>query len=261
MENKMLLEKDGALGWIVFNRPEKRNALNLEMWKTIPEYIEELNHDKNIRVILFRGAGNEAFVAGADISEFKELRGSVESGKKYNDTTEQAFRSIRNSIKPVIAMIRGFCIGGGCAIALNCDLRIAADDATFGIPPAKLGLSYGYENVQQVINVVGASHAKEILYTARTYHADEALRIGLIHQKVYVDELYDYTNKYAQKIAQNAPLSISAVKIAINEHLKSPEKRELQKIEDAMNLCFDSEDYKEGYTAFLEKRKPIFKGK
>ncbi|MCP5497329.1 MAG: enoyl-CoA hydratase/isomerase family protein [Leptospiraceae bacterium] len=261
MEDKILLEKDGALGWIVFNRPEKRNALNLAMWKTIPDYINELNFDTNIRVILFRGAGNEAFVAGADISEFEELRGNVESGKMYNETTENAFRAIRNSAKPVIAMIRGFCIGGGCAIALNCDLRIAADDATFAIPPAKLGLSYGYENVQQVINVIGAAYAKEMLYTARTYHADEALRIGLIHQKVYVDELREYTNKYARNIAQNAPLSISAVKIAINEHLKSPDNRDLVKIDNAMNLCFDSEDYKEGYTAFLEKRKPAFKGK
>lgn len=149
----------------------------------------------------------------------------------------------------------------GCAIALNSDLRISADNSSFALPPAKLGLAYGYENVQQVINVVGASYAREMLYTAKLYNALEAKNMGLVHQVVPVLELVEFTKKYAMKIAENAPLSVHAVKVAINEHIKAPEDRHFEKIMEAMNACYDSEDYREGYTAFLEKRKPVFKGK
>lgn len=256
----LLVQREGPLGWLTFNRPERRNAITYEMWLGIARVIGQLNADPAVRVILLRGAGEEAFVAGADISEFKDLRHDVSSGAEYTAATAAAFRALRESEKPVVAMIRGYCIGGGCAIALNCDLRVAAEDARFAIPAAKLGVGYGYENVQQVVHVVGPAFAREILYTARTYDAGEALRMGLIHQRVSVVDLERYTRSYAEGIAANAPLSVCSTKMAIDEYLRPSAERDLARIQAAMDRCFESDDYREGYTAFLEKRPPRFRG-
>ncbi|MGK5094943.1 enoyl-CoA hydratase [Deltaproteobacteria bacterium TL4] len=259
LSRKILVEKKEALGWVIFNTPERRNAISLDMWQAIPEIIEHLNQDETVRVILLKGAGEEAFVAGADISEFKELRNNLASARSYSRTTSLAFEAIRDSQKPTIAMIRGFCMGGGCAISLCCDLRIAADDAKFAIPAAKLGIAYGYENVKQVVRVVGPAYAREILYTAKTYDVQEALRMGLIHHCVSVPELASYTENYALRLSLNAPLSVAAAKICIDASLKGADA-DTDRVERIVAQCMESQDYQEGYQAFLEKRKPAFQG-
>ncbi|MBF0236802.1 MAG: enoyl-CoA hydratase/isomerase family protein [SAR324 cluster bacterium] len=259
--NKLLAHKQGPLGWITFNTPERRNAVSLDMWRTIPEIVAYFNQDPDVRVLVLRGAGEEAFIAGADISEFETNRNTATAVKHYEETTYAAFQALRESEKPIIAMIRGFCMGGGCAIALSCDLRIAADDCKFSIPPAKLGIAYGYENVKRVVDVVGPAFAREMLYTARVYDATDAMRMGLIQQCVTPDSLQAFTEKYANTIAHNAPLSVRASKVAIDNYLKeNPNEHDERKVHDAMDRCFGSRDYLEGYRAFLEKRKPQFNG-
>ncbi len=252
---------ENSLGWLTFNRPERRNALNLEMWQTLPQTLAQLNADEEIRVIILKGAGTEAFVAGADISEFETLRKDPKSAKEYNRHVEAAYYAIRTSEKPTIAMIQGFCIGGGCAIALNCDLRVAADNSVIGLPPAKLGLPYFHVGIWHLASVLGTSMVREMLFTAKKYNAIEALRTGLIHQCVTQEELGEFTNKYANSIARNAPLSIRSAKVALEEYKEDEARRDLKRIIDAEDTCFNSEDYKEGYMAFLEKRRPVFKGK
>ena len=258
---KLLIEREAPIGWLTFHNPDRRNAVTLDMWRAIPEILDGFARDDTVRVVVLRGAGDEAFVAGADISEFKTLRTDPDAAKVYNLATTAAFLSLKNASKPVVAMIRGFCFGGGCAIALHCDLRIAADDARFCIPAAKLGIAYGYEGVKQVIHVVGPAFAREMLYTARVYDSEEALRMGLVHQRVPAQDLEGFTRSYVRAMADNAPLTLSSVKIAIDEYLKDPADRNDTKIADAMERCFASSDYQEGYGAFLEKRKPVFQGR
>ena len=261
MNNRILIERDGALGRVIFNNPETRNAFDLEMWQALPEALAELNHNAEIRAIILSGAGDEAFVAGADISEFETQRKDPAAATEYNRITYRAFRAIAESRAPTIAMIRGFCFGGGCAIALNSDLRIATADARFCIPAAKLGLGYGYENVQRLADELGPAVAREMLFTARVYTAEEALRIGLIHQLIENPaELESRTREYALTIARNAPLTIHSAKIALNEYVKGPAAN-LDVVNAAMDRCYDSADYREGVNAFLEKRKADFQGR
>lgn len=260
MNSKILTEHNGPIGRITFNNPEKRNAFNLEMWRALPIAIAELNEKPTVRAIILQGAGVEAFVAGADISEFEALRRDPAAAREYNQITNQAFRAIAESLAPTIAKIRGFCFGGGCAIALNSDLRIAAGDARFCIPAARLGLGYGYENVQRLADELGPAAAREMLFTARVYSATEALRIGLIHQIVEnPEELEQRTEEYVASVAGNAPLTVRSAKIALNEYTRGPDA-DLQKANAAMDVCYESEDYREGVSAFLEKRKAAFRG-
>lgn len=246
------------IGWLIFNRPQKRNVLNIAMWQLLPKLLVELDRNPQIRVIILTGAGEQAFIAGADISEFADIRKDKQSSEHYNHITQLAFQAIRNTSKPVISMIQGFCIGGGCAIALNTDIRIASEDSVFSLPPAKLGLGYGYENIEQVVKTIGPSYAKELLFTADKIEAQRAHHIGIIHHCLTRQQLKPFTEQMALRIAQNAPLSIRAIKIAIEEF--GHNNRDAEKISQAMNDCYNSNDYREGYTAFLEKRKPIFRG-
>ena len=182
MTSKMIAEKDGPIGHIIFNNPARHNAVSLEMWQAIAAIMEDFDNDDSVRVIVVSGAGGKAFVSGADISEFKEKRNSEEAAAEYARISEAGRKALAETLKPTIAMIRGYCIGGGLATALACDLRIAAEDSRFGIPAAKLGLGYAYDGIRKLIDIVGPAYAREIFYTARQFTAEEALAMGLINR-------------------------------------------------------------------------------
>lgn len=259
--DKMIAEKDGAIGWMVFNNPERRNAVSLAMREAMVEIFEEYGRDDDVRVLVLRGAGDRAFVSGADISEFKDRRGDADAEAIYAETSTRANQAMAAFEKPIIAMIRGFCVGGGLATALGCDLRIAADDAQFGIPAARLGLGYGYASLKQLADVVGPAYAKQILFTGRRMDARKALEIGLVNEVVPADELEATVRDWAEQIASNAPLTVKTAKATVGEIYRDAAERDLVRIERMVKACFDSRDYREGREAFMEKRQPVFEGR
>ena len=260
-KDKILGTKKGAVGTLTFNYPEKLNAMSPEMSQMATEVIEDFANDPAIRVVILRGAGTKSFVSGGDISKYEGNRSTPELIAQYNKMTVGFRVSLRGIGKPTIAMIRGWCLGGGFAIALNCDFRICSEDAQFGIPAAKLGIGYSAESLGQLIDLAGPAVAKEVLFTARRYTAFEAHRIGLVNHVCQATMLEAFVNSYADTIAGNAPLSILAAKRVIDEYVKDPEKRNQKVADDAVAACFTSEDYKEGRKAFMEKRKPVWTGK
>jgi enoyl-CoA hydratase/carnithine racemase len=257
---RMIARKDGAIGWMIFNNPARRNAVSLDMWQAIPTILEAYEKDPEIRVVVLAGAGERAFVSGADISEFEQRRSSAEAVRHYEETGERASSALAEFPKPTIAMIRGYCIGGGVAIALTCDLRIAAEDARFGVPAARLGLGYRMTGVKRLLDLVGPAMTKEIFFTARQYTAVEAERMGLVNKVVPTAELEASLRGTADTIAANAPLTIAALKRAVAELLVDPEHRDADAVRRMVEACFASEDYREGRTAFMEKRSPQFRG-
>ena len=259
--DKVISRKDGNVGYVIFNNPERRNAMSLEMWEATTRLMIEYAKDDSIRVVVLAGAGDKAFVAGADISKFGDERSTEEGVRKYNDAVEAAYASVHEFPKPTIAMIRGFCVGGGMGIASCCDLRICSDDARFAVPAAKLGLGYGYPGVKRLMDVVGPSFTKEIFFTARLFEAMEAVEMGLVNRIVENDELEFYVKNYAATIAANAPLTVDSIKFIVGEACKDELKRDMKRCEDLVDACFKSEDYNEGRAAFMEKRKPLFKGR
>jgi enoyl-CoA hydratase len=258
---RMIAEKDGAIGWITFNNPARHNAVSMVMWEALLDIVSDYDRDESIRVIVIKGAGDKAFISGADISEFEEKRSSPETTRAYNATSHKANKALKYVGKPTIAMIRGYCIGGGVALALSCDMRIAADGAKFGVPAARLGLGYEYDGVRKLMDVVGPSFAKEIFFTARQFTAQEAVAMGLVNRTVADDLLESYVRDYAATIAANAPLTVSSIKSIVAEALKDDAERDIALCEQVVDQCFNSADYVEGRTAFMEKRKPVFKGR
>ena len=220
LTEKMAFEVDGGIGWMIFNNPERRNALSLEMWGAIAEILDNYEADDDIRVVVMKGAGDRAFVSGADISQFAKNRSNAEQAAEYTRISEEAKQIMMGMKKPLIAMIRGYCLGGGLGIALNADIRVAADDSQFGIPAGRLGIAYGFDNLKQLVDLVGPAKAKEILFTARRIQAAKALEIGLVNEVVPVDELENYVVDMASTIANNAPLSVKASKLTIGEVVK-----------------------------------------
>lgn len=258
--DKMIAEKDGPIGWITFNNPERRNAVSMAMWEALTDIVRDYENDKAIRVIVLKGAGDLAFVSGADISEFEEKRSSPETTRIYNEASGKATVALKHVGKPTIAMIRGFCIGGGVSVALSCDMRIAAEGAKFGVPAAKLGLGYEAEGVRKLMDVVGPAFAKEIFFTARQFTAQEAVAMGLVNRLVPDAQLETFVRDCAGTIAANAPLTVASIKTIVGEVLKDESERDMALCQQVVDRCFNSEDYMEGRSAFMAKRKPMFKG-
>jgi enoyl-CoA hydratase/carnithine racemase len=259
MTERIIARKDGAIGWLIFNNPERRNAVSLDMWQAIPGVLGDFGADDAIRVVVLAGAGDKAFVSGADISQFEKQRSTAETVAHYDEIGEKAQTALKNFDKPVIAMIRGYCIGGGLNIANLCDLRIAADDARFGIPAAKMGLGYRASSMKNLVDVVGKASALEIMITARQFTAEEAKQMGLVHKVVPVAALEQATREYCDMIAANAPLTIRSAKRIIREVARND--YDAAACSTWVKECFDSDDYREGRRAFMEKRKPVFKGR
>ncbi|MBL4719866.1 MAG: enoyl-CoA hydratase/isomerase family protein [Alphaproteobacteria bacterium] len=258
--DKMIMEKDGPVGRMIFNNPAKFNAVSMEMWEGAVEILAEFEKDDDIRVVVVSGAGGKAFVSGADISKFEKERGSQESVDRYGEAVTAAYNGLQVFPKPTIAMINGYCIGGGAGIAVCCDMRICSDKSKFAIPAAKLGLGYTYEHIRKLSDLVGPSFAKEIFFTARQFDAEEARVMGLVNRVLPEAELEAYVEDYAQKISENAPLTIAQVKLTVGEILKDPDNRDLDACDAAVSKCFDSKDYIEGRQAFMAKKRPQFIG-
>jgi enoyl-CoA hydratase/carnithine racemase len=259
--DKMIARKENGIGWMIFNNPERHNAVSLEMWERANEIIADFASDNSVRVVVVRGAGEKSFVSGADISKFDDERAEQEAVARYEAATEGAYSGLRNLPKPTIAMIQGYCIGGGANLAICCDLRIASENARIAIPAARLGLGYGYNRIRRLLELVSPAFAKEIFFTARQFSAEEARIMGLVNRVVPHEELETYVTDYARQVAENAPLTVSAIKSIIGEALKDPSERDLALCERLVRNCFESEDYEEGRRAFKEKRKPAFKGR
>lgn len=258
---KILAEAEDGIGWLTFNHPERHNAMSMEMWQGLGDALEGFQADDSVRVVVMKGAGGKAFVSGADISEFDQHRSTAEQKQTYGEATAHGNRWLRKLEKPLLAMIDGYCIGGGLAIALGADVRIATPRSQFGIPAAKLGLGYDYGGLATLARLVGPSVARDILFSARFLPADEALRVGLVNRIVEGGALEDEVRGYAGLIARNAPLTVRAAKVALQEWEREPGERHLEMVNQLVNACFDSEDYKEGRRAFAEKRPPQFKGR
>ncbi|HYC37718.1 MAG TPA: enoyl-CoA hydratase [Usitatibacter sp.] len=252
---------EGAVLHIGFNNPAKHNALSVDMWEAVPALLAQAEADERVRMVVFSGEGEKAFVSGADISQFEDQRAAKEAVKRYEQMAEAALMGIHDFGKPTIACIRGYCIGGGVNVAISCDIRIAAEGSVFSIPATRLGLGYRMSALKNLVDLVGPGHAKDIFFTARRLDVAEALRIGLVNRASPADGLDDLLAEYTSSISTGAPLTVKAGKRIIREILKPDRDVDMELCRELILDCFESEDYAEGRRAFMEKRKPAFKGR
>jgi enoyl-CoA hydratase len=258
-EGRLLVEKRGAVGWLVFDNPAKRNALNAAMWRGIPEALAGFGADSDVRCIVLRGSGTRAFTAGADISDFDNIRAERPTGK-YESFLDQVLDAIQGASKPSIAMIHGFCFGGGLELALACDLRYCGTSAQFAIPAAKLGVGYNIEGHKRLLETVGHARAREFMFLGRRYDAQEALNMGLVHRATPDGELEGFIDETVKTLSENAPLSIANSKTIIEEFVKASGEPDHVRMKASIERCRNSSDLQEGRRAFAEKRKPNFSG-
>jgi enoyl-CoA hydratase len=254
------MDEDGSTLHIRFNNPDRHNALSMDMWAAVPALLTQAEADERVRLVVFSGAGEKAFVSGADISQFEDMRAAREAVARYEEVAEQALMGIYNFRKPTLACIRGYCIGGGVNVAMSCDLRIAASDAVFSIPAARLGLGYRYSAMKNLVDLVGPGVAKDLFFTARRISGTEAHAVGLVTRVCEPAQLDALLKEYREALAANAPLTVQAGKAIVAEILKPSPEIDHGKCRDLILGCFQSEDYTEGRRAFMEKRKPVFRG-
>jgi enoyl-CoA hydratase/carnithine racemase len=257
----VLVQQDGPIATVVFNRPRMRNAISFAMWAEIARVTEGLAKDDSVRAVVYRGAGEQAFASGADISEFEEQRKDRESSLRYGAQTEAARTAIHDLSKPTVAMIHGYCMGGAMALAMACDLRFAAEGSKFGIPAARLSIIYGADAVGQLVDLVGPAYAKDILFSARTVSDREALDMGFIQRLLPGRELEAYTYEYLRTVADNAPLSVRGSKLTVQAKLEGLPRERREQLKRLSQEAFESDDYREGTRAFMEKRPPRFLGR
>ena len=258
--NKMLSRIDNGVGYITFNNPEKHNAVSIEMWDALETMLDSFRSNDRVRVIVLNGAGGKSFVSGADISKFDKERSSKEAVLSYNKRTQKVYENLESFPKPTIAMINGYCIGGGLNLAVCCDIRICSEKSKFAMPAAKLSLGYPFSSIKRLFDVMGPGMAKHFMFTADKISATEALSCGLVQKLISENDIETFVKDYALTISKNAPLTIKAMKQIGVEILKNPDERDLLICEQLASACFDSEDYKEGRKAFMEKRHANFKG-
>ena len=257
----LIVKRDGAIATVLFSNPEKMNAMTFDMWSAVPKTLGELDADPAIRVIVVAGDGEKAFISGADISQFEKLRGTADAQAEYNKAVEAAYVAPLLCSKPIVARIRGICIGGGLGFAAACDIRIASDNTVFRMPAARLGLGYSATGVKRFMNVLGAANTLDIFVSARKFDAHEAQRMGFVSQVHPVDALEEKVAEYVKMIAENAPLTVKAAKFAVIQGLKDAADRDMEAALKMVQTCFASEDHKEGRKAFMEKRTPNFVGR
>jgi enoyl-CoA hydratase len=260
-DGKILQSVTDGVGVITFNNPHKRNAMSLDMWEGLGQALIELRDDADVRVVILTGAGDKAFMSGADISQFEKTRHNAQASEEYSKKSAAQRALLADFSKPIIACIRGFCLGGGMQVAMAADIRIASDNSQFGIPAAKLGIAYGYDGLKHLVSLVGPSWARLLMYTGMRIDSAEAQRIGLVDRVVADAELWNATTEIARTISGNAPLAIKAAKITIAQVLKDESQRDMDAIKAIGTACMDSEDFREGRQAFMEKRKPKFRGR
>lgn len=252
---------ENGVGRIVINNPARHNAISFAMWESLARHLETAAADPAVRVLVLRGAGGKAFAAGADISKFESERASKAASDAYNATSARASELLYNFPRPTIAHVNGYCIGGGLAVALCCDLRFAEDLSRFAIPAARLGLGYGLDGVRRLVDLVGGAAAMEIFFTARQFDAAEALRMGLVNGIAPPDQLGKVVDDCVNRICANAPMTVAAAKAAVRELAKDAAQRNRAAVDAMVAACFASADFVEGRTAFMEKRPPRFQGR
>lgn len=253
--------KDGAVATVMFSNAAKLNAATPEMWVQLAESLKSLDADPDVRVVIITGYGGKAFVSGGDIGSLTRAPGEERERNAEDRQGPPPFMSPIGFSKPVVAKIRGICMGGGLGLAAACDVRICSEDAVFRMPAARLGVGYGYAGLARMIGIIGAANAADIFLSARKFDAAEALRIGYVQRVVPNEHLDTAVDEYCAMLAENAPLAMATAKRAINESLKEPAERDLAAVQQLVAACWASEDFKEGRQAFMEKRKPLFTGR